>query len=57
MSKVYVDIGVSLEGFIAGPNGRPGNPLGDGGTLVVDYNLAPRSYPVRTLGILTAPSR
>src|SRR5688572_11944451 len=32
MGSVFVDVGMSLDGFIAGPNGRPGNPLGDGGT-------------------------
>jgi dihydrofolate reductase len=31
MSKVFVDMGMSLDGFIAGPNGGPHNPLGDGG--------------------------
>jgi len=31
VGEVFVDIGMSLDGFIAGPNGRPGNPLGDGG--------------------------
>lgn len=25
---------MSLDGFIAGPNGRPGTPLGDGGTRI-----------------------
>lgn len=34
MGKVFVDVGMSLDGFIAGPNGRPGNPLGDGGTRI-----------------------
>lgn len=34
MGKVFVDVGTSLDGFIAGPNGRPGNPLGDGGTRI-----------------------
>jgi hypothetical protein len=29
MGKTFVDVGMSLDGFIAGPNGRPGNPLGD----------------------------
>jgi dihydrofolate reductase len=28
----FVDMAMSLDGFIAGPNGGPGNPLGDGGT-------------------------
>ena len=31
MGKVFVEIGVSLDGFIAGPNAGPGNPFGDGG--------------------------
>lgn len=34
MGKVFVDVGMSLDGFIAGPNGRPGNPLGDGGMRI-----------------------
>src|SRR5215210_6880853 len=31
MSKVFVDISMSLDGFIAGPNGGLHNALGDGG--------------------------
>ncbi|HTT13965.1 MAG TPA: dihydrofolate reductase family protein [Burkholderiaceae bacterium] len=31
MGKVFFDVGVSLDGYLAGPNARPGNPLGDGG--------------------------
>jgi len=31
MSKVTVDVGMSLDGFIAGPNAGPQNALGDGG--------------------------
>ena len=31
MSKVIVDMGMSLDGFVAGPNAGPRNPLGDGG--------------------------
>ena len=31
MSKVFVDISMSLDGFVAGPNGGPQNPLGDEG--------------------------
>ena len=34
MSKVIVDMGMSLEGFIAGPNAGPQNNLGDGGTRI-----------------------
>ena len=31
MSKVFFMMGMTLDGFIAGPNGGPTNPLGDGG--------------------------
>lgn len=31
MAKVTVDMLMSLDGYIAGPNGGAGNPLGDGG--------------------------
>jgi dihydrofolate reductase len=31
MSKVFFDVAVSLDGYIAGPNRGPHNPLGDGG--------------------------
>jgi dihydrofolate reductase len=31
MSKVTIDVGMSLDGFIAGPNAGPQNALGDGG--------------------------
>jgi dihydrofolate reductase len=34
MSKVFVDVGLSLDGYLAGPNRRPGNPLGDGGPTI-----------------------
>jgi dihydrofolate reductase len=37
MSKVFVDLGMSLDGFIAGPNGGPANPLGDGGLRIHDW--------------------
>jgi hypothetical protein len=43
MSKVFVDVGMSLDGFIAGPNGRPGNPLGDRGTRIHQW-----LYPLAT---------
>ena len=28
MSKTFVDVGISLDGYIAGPNGSPQNPMG-----------------------------
>jgi len=31
MSKVRVELSMSLDGFIAGPNDGRGNGLGDGG--------------------------
>jgi dihydrofolate reductase len=31
MSVVFFDVGMSLDGYIAGPSAAPGNPLGDGG--------------------------
>jgi dihydrofolate reductase len=34
MSAVFADFAVSLDGYIAGPNAKPGNPLGDGGTRI-----------------------
>ncbi len=34
MSKVIVDMGMSLDGFIAGPNAGPHNNLGCGGTRI-----------------------
>jgi hypothetical protein len=35
MGKVFVGVGLSLDGFLAGPNRGPGNPLvGDGGTSI-----------------------
>lgn len=37
MAKVIVDLTVSLDGFIAGPNDGPDNPLGDGGIRLFDW--------------------
>jgi hypothetical protein len=34
MSKVFFTLGMSLDGYVAGPNARPGNPLGDGGPRI-----------------------
>ncbi|GAA4587340.1 dihydrofolate reductase family protein [Planotetraspora phitsanulokensis] len=34
MSTVFVSMSMSLDGYIAGPNARPGNPLGDGGERI-----------------------
>jgi len=37
MSRVYCEVGVSLDGFIAGPNRGPKNPLGDGGIRIHEW--------------------
>lgn len=37
MGKVIADISMSLDGFIAGPNDRPENPLGDGGEQIHEW--------------------
>jgi dihydrofolate reductase len=37
MSKVVVGLSISLDGFIAGPNDGPGNPLGDGGGKLFEW--------------------
>ena len=34
MSRVFFDVGVSLDGCIAGPNRGARNPLGDGGVAI-----------------------
>lgn len=34
MAAVFVDMAMSLDGFIAGPNRGPQNPLGDGGPRI-----------------------
>ncbi|TDO68186.1 dihydrofolate reductase [Kribbella sp. VKM Ac-2571] len=37
MSQVVVDISVSLDGYVTGPNAGVGNGLGDGGEAVHDW--------------------
>lgn len=34
MSTVFFDVGLSLDGYMAGPNRGPQNPLGDGGVSI-----------------------
>ncbi|GGQ16498.1 dihydrofolate reductase family protein [Streptomyces roseolilacinus] len=40
MSKVFVSLGVSLDGFVAGPHAGPDNPLGDGGERLHAWRYA-----------------
>ena len=44
MSKVFVDVGISLDGFIAGPNGGVKNPLGDNGFKIHDWVFKQKSF-------------
>jgi dihydrofolate reductase len=37
MGKVVFNTSVSLDGFVAGPNDKPGNGLGDGGERLHDW--------------------
>lgn len=39
MSATVLDMSLSLDGFIAGPNAGPGNGLGDGGQRLHDWAL------------------
>lgn len=40
MGKVIFDITASLDGFVAGPNDGPENPMGDGGMRLFDWYFA-----------------
>src|SRR6266849_2928213 len=44
MSKVFFSLGMSLDGFIAGPNRGPSNPLGDRGVSVHEWAFRQRSF-------------
>ncbi|QNK70460.1 dihydrofolate reductase family protein [Variovorax sp. PAMC26660] len=33
-SKVFFDVGISLDGYMAGPNAGPDNPMGDGASAM-----------------------
>jgi len=37
MGRVVVDLSISLDGFVAGPNDGPTNPLGDGGGQLFEW--------------------
>lgn len=58
MSKVIIDITMSLDGYVTGPNDRKGNGLGDGGEVLHDWVFDRRTdadmqflvEPAETLG-------
>lgn len=41
MGKVIIDITMSLDGFVTGPNDGPGNGLGDGGMVLHEWVFNP----------------
>jgi hypothetical protein len=43
----FADLGVSLDGFIAGPNRGPENALGDGGHRIHKWVYAVQAYRER----------
>jgi dihydrofolate reductase len=44
MSKVFFDTGLSLEGFMAGENRGPRNPLGDNGPSILDWMFRQKAF-------------
>ena len=44
MSKVFFDVGMSLDGYIAGPNRGPKNPLGDGGVGMHEWMFRTQTF-------------
>ena len=47
MGKVMVELSMSLDGFVAGPNDNPDNGLGDGGDALFNwYNSGDTAFPL-----------
>lgn len=47
MSKVGVELSMSLDGFVAGPNDGPENPMGDGGMRLFKwYDSGDTAFPL-----------
>ncbi len=44
MSKVFFDAGITLDGYIAGPNGGANNPLGDEGIKIHHWMFPLKSF-------------
>src|SRR5688572_21407690 len=44
MSKIFFDIGLSLDGFLAGDNRGPDNPLGDRGTTIHAWMFRQKAF-------------
>lgn len=44
MRKVFISVGMSLDGYMAGPNSGPKNPLGDGGVDIHQWAFATKAF-------------
>ena len=44
MSKVFFDLGITLDGYIAGPNRGAKNPLGDGGVSIHNWMFKQKAF-------------
>jgi dihydrofolate reductase len=44
MSRVFVHMGMSLDGFVAGPNRGPKTPLGEGGASIHAWMFKQRAF-------------
>ncbi len=44
MSKTFFDIAISLDGYLAGTNASPDNPLGDHGTLLHNWMFVQKAF-------------
>ena len=44
MSKVFADMGISLDGYVAGANAGTANPLGDRGTRIHQWVYTLKSW-------------
>ena len=47
MAQVIFDITTSLDGFVAGPNASPENPLGEGGEQLHDWTVETAAWRAR----------
>jgi hypothetical protein len=49
MSKVVLDVSMSLDGFVTGPNVREAEPMGDGGERLHEWIFWKRTAMARPL--------
>ena len=55
MSKIFVELSMSLDGFVAGPNDGPENGLGDGGDQLARPHLQVERDLLADLGVDRRP--